>query len=459
MWGAMRLLMLRSVIAGLAALLLMGLAGSVNAAPDRVVTDLRVARHNGATRVVIDANQAMPFRVFALDNPARIVVDMPEVGWRLPAKPLPPATGVYSRVRYGLREPGTSRMVVDLTGPAEVAQAFLLETSPGGTSRAYRLVVDLKQTTAARFRGVVAAPPVEVAERRSSPPPARRVQTASKPAPAPRAVPVAAPAPAKRPAPVAENKSETAAATSLPVPRRKPEPQRPAEKRVVVIDPGHGGPDPGTVGATGRYEKHITLAAAREIKARLNRTGRFRAVVTRDRDVFVKLKQRVKIARDSGADLFISLHADSLRNKSVRGPSVYTLSEKASDREAAQLAERENKSDVIDGVDLSGESPEVTNILIDLAQRETMNNSVQFATLLVRELKIRTKVLRNTHRFAGFRVLKAPDVPSILLEMGFLSNRTDERQLSSKGYRKRIAEAVTRAAVRYFEGVEQARLR
>ncbi len=422
---------------------------------ERVVTDVRVARHGDGTRLVIDASQAMKFRVFALDNPARIVIDMPEVGWRLPARPLPPSTGVYRGVRYGLREPGTSRMVVDLSAPAAISEAFLLGTS---TANAYRLVIDLKRTSVAAFRGVVAAPPLLVAERLAAPPPLRVVRRAPPQQPPVIVQSVSQPVTQTAAAPTAEP-VETTETAALPLPRRKPEPLRPAHKRVIVIDAGHGGPDPGAIGVTGRYEKHITLAVAREIKDRLARTGRFRVVITRDRDVFIKLQDRVKIARDSGADLFISLHADSLRDTAVSGPSVYTLSEKASDREAAQLAERENKSDVIDGVDLSGESPEVTNILIDLAQRETMNRSVQFASLLVRELKTRTKVLRNTHRFAGFRVLKAPDVPSVLLEMGFLSNRTDERQLSSKGYRKRIAEAVTRAATQYFEGVEQARLR
>ena len=161
-------------------------------------------------------------------------------------------------------------------------------------------------------------------------------------------------------------------------------------------------------------------------------------------------------ARDVNADLFISIHADSIRSKRVRGLSVYTLSERASDQESAELAERENKADLIVGIDLTETTPEITNILIDLAQRETMNRSARFAAALVKELGRETRLLRNTHRFAGFRVLKAPDVPSVLVELGFLSNRRDERDLRKKAYRLTLARALVRSIDRYFARVEQA---
>jgi N-acetylmuramoyl-L-alanine amidase len=172
--------------------------------------------------------------------------------------------------------------------------------------------------------------------------------------------------------------------------------------------------------------------------------------------MFIQLRDRVAQARSKGAELFISLHADTIRNKNIRGLAVYTLSERASDKEAAELAERENKVDLIAGIDLSDKAPEVTNILIDLAQRETMNESARAAGFLVRELKRVSKLLRNTHRFAGFAVLKAPDVPSLLIEMGFLSNVRDERSLRSTKYRKRLAGAVAKAIDGYFTRVEQA---
>jgi N-acetylmuramoyl-L-alanine amidase len=225
---------------------------------------------------------------------------------------------------------------------------------------------------------------------------------------------------------------------------------------VIVIDPGHGGDDPGAIGVSGTYEKNITLAAARDVRNELQRLGGYRVVLTRERDKFIRLRDRVAFGRDAGADLFVSLHADTMPNRQVRGASVYTLSETASDAEAAALAVQENKADLIAGVDLTQETSEVANILIDLAQRETMNRSAQFAALLVDELRRETRLLRNTHRFAGFAVLKAPDVPSVLVELGFLSNRRDEKMLRTKAYRQKLAAAIARGIDRYLVGVEEA---
>jgi N-acetylmuramoyl-L-alanine amidase len=228
---------------------------------------------------------------------------------------------------------------------------------------------------------------------------------------------------------------------------------------VVALDSGHGGVDPGGIGASGTYEKHITLAMAREIGAALEKTGRYKAVLVRDRDVFIRLRDRIAIARTAGADLFISLHADVIANKAVRGLSVYTLSEKASDEESALLADMSNKSDLIAGVDLSNKTLEVTNILIDLAQRETMNDSSRFAGHVVKQLSRETKLLNNTHRFAGFAVLKAPDVPSVLIELGFLSNVDDEAALKNRSYRDKLSQATVRAVEDYFQEMEQAQAR
>jgi N-acetylmuramoyl-L-alanine amidase len=220
---------------------------------------------------------------------------------------------------------------------------------------------------------------------------------------------------------------------------------------VVVIDPGHGGIDPGAVGRHKVYEKVITLAMAEQLRKELTRRGRYRVVLTRDKDTFVRLRDRVAIARAAGADLFLSLHADSIANSKVRGASVYTLSETASDKEAADLAAQENKADLIAGMDLTGESTEVTNILIDLAQRETMNHSAAFARILVDDMADLTKFVRKSHRFAGFAVLKAPDVPSVLIEMGYLSNSADEARLLKASYRANLAKAIAEAIDAYFE--------
>ena len=271
--------------------------------------------------------------------------------------------------------------------------------------------------------------------------------------------PVAAPATLTAPGPKAPRSGlqpPRQQASPFRLAPRKPEPKHRDKKHIGVIDPGHGGADPGTIGISGIYEKHLTLSMARELKKRLERTGRFKALLTRDRDIFIRLRDRVQMARDAKAELFISIHADSVRNKKIKGSAVYTLSEKASDGEAQELAEKENKADLIAGVDLTHETLEVTSILIDLAQRESMNQSARFAAALVKELRRHTKVLRNSHRFAGFAVLKAPDVPSVLFGMGFLSNPADERALRSRKYRSRLAATVVRSAEAYFARIEEA---
>ena len=192
------------------------------------------------------------------------------------------------------------------------------------------------------------------------------------------------------------------------------------------------------------------MGFARELKDQLEKTGDYRVVLTRDRDTFVRLRQRIAIAREADADLFISLHADKMQNSRVRGASIYTLSERASDVEAAQLAAKENKSDLIAGVDLDGQSDEVASILIDLAQRETMNRSADLAKNLVDELSKTTRMIRNSHRFAGFAVLKAPDVPSVLIELGYMSNPAEEQLLNQPRHQKRVAAGLVKGINRYF---------
>ena len=219
---------------------------------------------------------------------------------------------------------------------------------------------------------------------------------------------------------------------------------------LVYIDPGHGGPDPGTIGHNGTYEKNVTLAVAKELERQLLATGRYRVKLTRESDIYVPLRERFWMARADHADIFISLHADSSFVGDPRGLSVYTLSETSSDAEAEALAAKENKSDLIAGVDLSKQSTAVTSILIDLAQRETKNLSAHFAELLVNELGKVTTLLPNTHRFAGFAVLKAPDIASVLIEMGYLSNVQDEALLLSASHRAKLAGALLRAIDGYF---------
>ncbi|HRQ82044.1 MAG TPA: N-acetylmuramoyl-L-alanine amidase, partial [Azospirillaceae bacterium] len=224
-----------------------------------------------------------------------------------------------------------------------------------------------------------------------------------------------------------------------------------AKPPVVVIDPGHGGADPGAIGVGGVYEKDITLAAARELRRQLQAAGRYQVKLTRDSDVFIRLRDRVAIGREAGADLFISLHADALGSEQVRGLSIYTLSTKASDREAEMLAAKENRADAIVGMDLSAENQLVASILIDLAQRDTMNQSKRFASQALTHLSKDVRLLASKpQREAGFAVLTAPDVPSVLVEMGYLSNPTDAKLLNTADHREKLARDLVRAIDSYF---------
>ena len=446
-------------------------------AASSIVTDVRVSERGSKTRVVFEFTDDLDFKIFMLANPRRVVVDMPEVGWRMPSLPLPSRVGVFEMLRYGLYRPGNSRVVVDLRRPAVIKKVFLMK--PVG-QRGFRLVIDLSGSSQAAFLSQIKLPPIKITSAVKDgfnfpKAPVQKFIHVLKPkisqALGPEVISRSRMAKPevkviKKPAPrFTENRMKNSEfidkdvqkLTSVLLPRTlKPVFLPNNGMKTVIIDPGHGGADPGTIGRSGIYEKHVTLAMARELAKQLKSTGSFNVVMTRNRDVFIPLRKRVKIARDAGASLFISLHADAVKNTQISGPSVYTLSERASDKEAEALAEKENKSDLIAGMDLSDESQEVTNILIDLAQRESMNQSARFATQLVSDLKRRTKLLRNTNRIAGFAVLKAPDIPSVLIEMGFLSNRSDERRLQTAKYRKKFSSGVVAAIRSYFSYVEQA---
>jgi N-acetylmuramoyl-L-alanine amidase len=229
-----------------------------------------------------------------------------------------------------------------------------------------------------------------------------------------------------------------------------------ARRRIIVLDPGHGGIDPGAIGLSGVYEKDIALDAARLVARDLEATRRYRVVLTRTTDEFIPLQDRVTRARAADGDLFLSMHADALPDPDMRGASVFTLSEKASDKEAAALAARENKVDLIAGIDLSRHAPEVSSILIDLARRQTNNQSIRLARQLVNDLGHDVAMLNNSHRSAGFAVLKAPDIPSALVEMGCLSNREEERALRTPSYRRKVAAGITRSINDYFDSLVKA---
>ena len=377
-------------------------------AADLAVSAVRIGVHPEATRFVLESTARFAYRVFTLAEPYRVVVDLPEVNWRVATEPgdsAVPAASVVSNFRYGLFQPGNSRVVIDLAVPVAIMRHFILPSSNGGP---FRFVLDLKEISPQDFD------------------------------------------PRKTDIRTADWQETQAAVSRRAVPTPRPQ-ARPREKRVVVIDPGHGGVDPGSIGVTGAYEKRITLSAAQMVKQVLESSGRYEVVLTRDRDVFLRLRDRFEVAHRAEASLFLSLHADSSPKRSVRGASVYTLSNRASDKEAEALAAKENKADIIAGADLSDYPPEVSSILIDLAQSDTNEESWHFAEMLVEELHGKIRILRNTHRFAGFAVLKSPNVPSLLVELGYLSNRSDEKLLRGKSHREQFARAVLRAADRYFE--------
>ncbi len=387
---------LRLFVAVLAALFCL----SVNEArAETAVHDIRIGIHREMTRVVLDLDAKVGFQIFTLADPYRIVVDLPDIRWLVPPAVARRKGGLVAGLRYGQYQPGNARVVLDLKKPGTVSKSFII---PASKNNDPRLVIDIRPATRAAFLSTLRAPPKQ------------KVQTPQ--------VPVGA----------------------------KPK-RQPSEKPLVILDPGHGGIDPGAISINGVFEKKVTLSMARQIRKAILALGRQRVRLTRVRDTFIPLRRRVAIARAAGADLFLSIHADSIENRRVRGGGIYTLSETASDNEAAALAAKENRADLIAGLNLSTHDDEVASILIDLTQRETMNYSAKFAATLVPQLKQLIHMRRKPHRFAGFVVLKAPDVPSVLIELGYLSNRQDERMLMDRHSRQRIANAIARAVDNYFK--------
>ncbi len=382
-------------------------AAAVPAAPAEkpvVARESRLAGDEKRTRFVVDVDRNVAFGVFTLADPYRIVVDLPETAFQFGPGEGNTGRGLVSAYRYGLIGPGKSRIVLDTTGPVRIDKAFVVDAVDDQPAR---IVVDLLSTSRQDFlAGLALQKPRQSAVRQ---------------------VPAVTGHEAVRPGSGHEGRDI-----------------------VVVIDPGHGGIDPGAKSRSGTLEKDVVLSFARQLKAKLEASGRFDVRLTRDGDVFIPLGERVNFARENKASLLISVHADSVLAGSVSGATVYTLSERASDTVAAALAEQENRSDVIAGVDLSGESDAVADILIDLVQRETKNYAVFFARTLVDELKRNTSLVKNPHRSAGFRVLKAHDVPSVLLELGYLTNPNDEKHLVDAAWQEKIADSVSDAVSEYF---------
>jgi len=385
------------------------------------IDQIRFGEHPDKTRMVLELSGAAEYRVFILSDPYRIVIDLPHFDWRAGTVYKPASTGITA-VRQGKLEPGISRVVFDMDRPVSVQSAFFL---PSQSGKPDRLVVDFKTVSVGAFQNSAhkILGRLNVGNTNTQ----------------------AAPRPYK-----------TASASGMVPPPGKTASRKATQKPLIVIDAGHGGNDPGAIGKGKTHEKNIVLSLARELKSQLEATGRYRVMLTRNNDQYIRLRERVNFARKHQADLFISLHADSIQNSKVRGTSIYTLSEKASDAQTAKLAARENRSDLIAGLDLSHEDEDVANILVDLAMRDTMNQSNFFANILVDKMRghgVRT--LENPHRFAGFAVLKAPDIPSILIEAGFISNPAEEKQLSRTDHRKKLASSIRNGITAYFDHVRK----
>lgn len=360
-----------------------------------VALSARLGEHPDKTRFVIELSDGVEARLFTLTDPYRVVIDMPEVLWRVQDNDRPTGKGAVNSYRYGLFRKGVSRFVIDLNRPVRVDGPRILPPQGGF---GFRLIFDLYPTTQQGFAAHAGWPKTD-------------------------------------------RTTETAEAT----------PQPSTGKRVVVVDAGHGGVDPGTHGTNGLVEKDLVLAVAKNLRDTLEAAGRYNVQLTRDSDVFIPLRERVNIARAAHGDLLISIHADANDHREIRGASIYTLSESASDREAAKLAERENMSDVIAGVDLAGENSPVASILIDLAQRDTMNRSARFSQTALEKLGRATLLQHSSpHRSAGFAVLKAPDVPAVLVELGYLSNPDDEAEMRMDAWRKKVAQALAAAVNKHF---------
>ncbi|MCX7314791.1 MAG: N-acetylmuramoyl-L-alanine amidase [Alphaproteobacteria bacterium] len=370
------------------------------AAAHPVATDTRVGGDDSQTRFVIDFSKKVEMRAFTLADPYRVVIDLPQVTFNLPPKTGETGRGLVKAFRFGLVMQGGSRIVMDVGKPVRIDKAFVVDAAAGQPAR---LVVDLAATDRDSFMKALAAE-------------GRPVRAAA-----------------------------TGGVERENAPKGDPRP-------IIVLDPGHGGIDNGAVAGTGVMEKDIVLEFATELRDQLERSGKYRVVLTRTDDTFIPLIDRVRMARIRQAALFVSIHADAIKKGEgeAQGATVYTLSETASDADAGRLAETENRADVIAGIDMSHEPGDVADILIDLAQRETKAFSLHFARTLVGDMKKVARMHKNPMKSAGFKVLKAPDVPAVLIELGYVSSKDDLKLLTSGAWRTKTAGAVSQAIDNFF---------
>jgi N-acetylmuramoyl-L-alanine amidase len=354
--------------------------------PQSEATAVGILGDKTETLFQLTLTRGVTAEVYTLANPYRVIVDLPGVSFKLPAESGRDARGLVSAFRYGQFDEGKARIVLDTTGPIAIAKAAMTNARSGP---GVVLTIELKSTESPTDHATPALP------------------------------------------------------------------KRATAKPIIVIDPGHGGIDPGAVGAANLLEKDLVLTVSSRVRELLEQSGRYDIVMTRARDVFVSLSERLKISRQAGADLFISIHADSIEQayaQSIKGATVYTLSERASDAEARAIAEKENASDLIAGLDVAGgeENDDVKNILLDLMKRETANFSAEFSRTLVAKLKSNISLSRDPERAAAFKVLRQTHAPSVLVELGYVSNPDESRQMQSARWQEKVAKSIVTAVDTYF---------
>ncbi len=390
--------LIRSALLGLAAGLALALPSYAQdgdrARMPTVAIAADLSSQGTQSKLVLTLSKAVEARAFVMERPDRVVVDLPEVNFQLDAEAGRKRDGVVQSFRYGLFAPGRSRIVIDLATPATVGR---IETVTRPRDGAVLMTIPLQKVDREAFR---------------------RAAASADPAPA-----------------------HARAASAEPIDSRP----------LIVIDAGHGGTDPGAIASSGVFEKDIVFGFAQDLAGKLGAGGRYRVQMTRDRDVFVPLGDRVRIAREAKADLFISIHADSISSApQVRGATIYTGSEKATDAESAKLAERENRADAAAGAEAAEAPPDIADILQELTLRETRGFSSTFARSLMGQLAPVMEMSTKPHREARFVVLRSPDVPSVLVELGYLSSKRDLEMLQNPDWRAGVTGSMARAVDQFF---------